>query len=71
MFSIDPVRVQSNMVLLDFTKSSMRASQARDLLAAEGVMIGMGMGDMLRAVLHIDLDDDAVDRASDIFHRVF
>ena len=71
MFSIDPARVQSNMVLLDFTKSSMRASQARDLLAAEGVMIGMGMGDMLRAVLHLDLDDDAVDSASDIFHRVF
>jgi threonine aldolase len=70
-FFVDLARVQSNMVLLDFSHSAVRASQAQALLAAEGVLVGMGMGDMLRAVLHIDVDDDAVDRAIDIFHRVF
>ncbi|MDT8325264.1 MAG: GntG family PLP-dependent aldolase [Bacteroidota bacterium] len=70
-FFVDLSRVQSNMVLLDFTQSAIRAARAQELLAAQGLRIGMGMGDMLRAVLHLDLDDDAVDRAIEIFHRVF
>ena len=70
-FTVDLDRVQTNMVLLDFSTSAMRATEAQRLLAGEGIVIGMGMGDMLRAVLHIDLDDAAVDRAINVFHRLF
>lgn len=70
-FFVDLSRVQSNMVLLDFTNSAMRATRAQEKLGEAGLLIGMGMGDMLRAVLHIDLDDETVDRAIEIFHRVF
>jgi threonine aldolase len=71
VFSVDPSRVQSNMVLLDFTGSAMRAAKAQELLAAEGILIGMGMGDMLRAVMHLDLDDGAIDRVIAVFHKLF
>ncbi|MCB2204217.1 aminotransferase class I/II-fold pyridoxal phosphate-dependent enzyme [bacterium] len=70
-FTVDIERVQSNMVLLDFTGAAMRAGEAQAKLAEEGIRIGMGMGDMLRAVVHIDLNDDDITRALEIFHRVF
>ena len=69
--SIDVARVQSNMVLLDFAGGPMRAQEAQRLLRGAGVEIGMGMGDSLRAVFHLDLDDDAVHRAIEVFHSVF
>lgn len=70
-FSIDPARVQSNMVLLDFGASHERAAEAQLRLRAAGVAIGMGMGDMLRAVFHLDLDDTALETSMDIFNRLF
>jgi threonine aldolase len=67
---IDRRRVQTNMVLLDFTNSDMKADRAQELLKERGVLIGMGMGASLRAVFHIDLNDDDVARAADICHDV-
>ncbi|MFZ1731916.1 MAG: GntG family PLP-dependent aldolase [Bacteroidota bacterium] len=69
-FKIQPERVESNMVLLDFTSSRMRAGEAQALLHEAGVEIGMGMGDMLRAVFHLDLDDEALNRATSIFNKL-
>jgi threonine aldolase len=70
-FRIDPARVQSNMVLLDFGASHERAAEAQLRLRAAGVAIGMGMGDTLRAVFHLDLDDAALEKAIRIFKSLF
>lgn len=70
-FQVDIARVQSNMVLLDFTGNAMRASEAQKRLREAGIDIGMGMGDMLRAVFHIDLDDRALEQSIDIFTKLF
>ncbi|MBR9975753.1 MAG: aminotransferase class I/II-fold pyridoxal phosphate-dependent enzyme [Bacteroidetes bacterium] len=69
-FGIDRARVQSNMVLLDFAGGPMRATEAQRRLHAEGVEIGMGTGDSLRAVFHLDLDTDAVERAIEVCRTV-
>ena len=69
-FTVDLERVQSNMVLLDFTGTAMRAADAQRLLHDAGIEIGMGMGDMLRAVFHIDLDDASLEEAIAIFTRL-
>lgn len=69
-FSIDLARVQSNMVLLDFAGGPMRATEAQRRLHAEGIEIGMGMGDSLRAVFHLDLDTDTVERAIEVCRKV-
>jgi threonine aldolase len=70
-FRIDLGRVQTNMVLLDFTGRAIRATSALSRLREEGVEIGMGMGDTLRAVFHLDLDDRAVEQSIDIFTTLF
>ncbi len=70
-FHIDPARIHSNMVLLDFSTSQETATEAQLRLREAGVAIGMGMGNMLRAVFHLDLDDAAVEKAIAIFKRLF
>jgi threonine aldolase len=60
---IDRARVQSNMVLLDFSDSELRPEAVQQSLLEQGVLIGMGMGHNLRAVFHIGLSDEDVDRA--------
>ncbi len=70
-FRIQPEKTESNMVLLDFSASDIRAEAAQQRLRESGIEIGMGMGDMLRAVFHLDLDDEILDRAISIFTTIF
>lgn len=70
-FHVDTERVQTNMVLLDFTASRITALQAQASLANAGIAIGMGMGNTLRAVTHLDLTDEDISRAIDIIHSCF
>ena len=70
-FFVDESRVQTNMVLLDFTTSALSPSRAMQMLAGSGILIGMGMGRALRAVTHIDLSDEDLQQAIDVFHKLF
>lgn len=70
-FHIDHDRVQSNMVLLDFTDSTMSATEAQAMLHDAGIAIGMGMGNTLRAVFHLDIDDAALDQSITTFTTLF
>jgi hypothetical protein len=49
----------------------MRASEAQARLREAGIDIGMGMGDMLRAVFHLDLDDRMLEQSIHIFTKLF
>ena len=70
-FFVDESRVQTNMVLLDFSGSALSPVNAMQRLAESGVMIGMGMGRALRAVTHIDISDEDLQHAIDVFHKLF
>ncbi|MBN1447183.1 MAG: aminotransferase class I/II-fold pyridoxal phosphate-dependent enzyme [Bacteroidetes bacterium] len=70
-FFVDESRVQTNMVLLDFSTSAISAQKAQKMLEQHGVRIGMGMGNVLRAVTHRDLTDADLHRAIDVFHKLF
>ncbi len=70
-FFVDESRVQTNMVLLDFSTSALSPQNAMQMLADSGIRIGMGMGRALRAVTHLDLSDDDLQQAVDVFHRLF
>ena len=61
--TVDVSRVQTNMVLLDFTDSTVRPEEMQEILRKRGLLIGMGMGAMLRAVFHRDLTDEDVELA--------
>lgn len=70
-FFVDESRVQTNMVLLDFTASALSTNRVMQLLADNGILIGMGMGRTLRAVTHLGLSDDDIRQAIDVFHKLF
>lgn len=70
-FFVDASLVQTNMVLLDFSKSAVSARRAQELLGQHGIRIGMGMGETLRAVTHLDLGDDDLEQAIRMFHKLF
>lgn len=70
-FFVDESRVQTNMVLLDFTASALSPNRAMQLLADNGILIGKGMGRALRAVTHLGLSDDDLRQSIKVFHKLF
>lgn len=70
-FHIDPARIHTNMVLLDFSGRPLTAAVAQQRLQDAGIAIGMGMGNTLRAVFHLDLDDAALEHSIDMFTQLF
>jgi threonine aldolase len=68
---VDPDRVRTNIVPLDFTKSTMDAPAVGAAARAEGVLVsvlGPGTG---RLVTHLDLDDAQTDRAAHVLTKIF
>jgi len=70
-FSIDLEHVETNMVVMDFSASDITPAEAQRRLADEGVLIGMGRGKSLRAVFHLDLGDEHLQRAVEVFKKLF
>jgi threonine aldolase len=62
-FSIDQARVQTNMVMLDFSASAVTADEAQRKLHEAGILIGQAGPGILRAVFHLDVTSDEVTRA--------
>jgi threonine aldolase len=58
----DPSSVPTNIVVLDVADASIVAAKARE----EGVLVSALGPRFLRLVTHLDVDDDAVDRAIDV-----
>jgi threonine aldolase len=69
-FEIDPLQVQTNMVLLRFT-GGRTAAEAQRNLETEGILIGQSAQDKLRAVFHLGISDVCTDRAIEVFKRLF
>jgi threonine aldolase len=70
-FSIDIEHVETNMVVMDFAGSEIGPATALERLAEAGVIIGMGRGKTLRAVFHLDLNDEQVELSIEIFKKLF
>jgi threonine aldolase len=63
--------VDTNFVMIDLSDSGMPAVEAVSRLKAEGVGIMHLDSTSLRAVTHLDVDDEGIDYALDAFRRVF
>ncbi|MFI5491995.1 threonine aldolase family protein [Actinoplanes sp. NPDC051859] len=59
----DPAAVRTNLVLLDLTKAALDAPALAAAAAEQGVLIAAMLPRTARLVTHLDLDDDATDRA--------
>jgi threonine aldolase len=63
--------VQTNIVVVDIKRSGMSVDQALLLLEKKGVLVVRFGRTTVRAVTHLDVDDQDVDRAVSAFGQVF
>jgi threonine aldolase len=67
---VDPASVETNMVLLQASKSGMTSAQLISGLRERGVLVAEGAPGMVRAVFHLDIDDEGLARACAAMVRV-
>jgi threonine aldolase len=60
---VDAVRVRTNIVPLDLTKAAHDAAALGQAARAQGVLVSVLGPRSARLVTHLDVDDDAIDRA--------
>ena len=67
---LSPVPPDTNTLRIDVVREGLPAEQVSSLLAERGVWI-LALGpDWLRAVTHLDVDDEGIDRAIDALREV-
>ncbi len=67
---VDPSSVQTNIVIVDVAASGLGSAAFVRAARDEGVMVGVKSARLVRAVTHLDVDDDDVDRAGRALARV-
>jgi threonine aldolase len=60
---VDPAQVRTNLVPVDLSKSRLDAPTLAAEAAERGVLIAAMLPGLARLVTHLDVDDDALDRA--------
>jgi threonine aldolase len=68
---IDLASVQTNIVVFDISRTGMNAGQAMEKCAARGLWLVSFGPTRLRAVTHLDVGDDGIERAVKILRTVF
>ena len=61
--------VETNFVQIDVEPLGLTREQATERARAEGVLISPTGPRLIRAVTHLDVDDDAVERAAELIPR--
>jgi threonine aldolase len=68
---IDLKTVQTNIVVLDIAKTKLNVPQAVEALKKRGVLVTPFGATILRAVTHLDVSSDDIERAIIIFREIF
>ncbi|MBO0870179.1 MAG: aminotransferase class I/II-fold pyridoxal phosphate-dependent enzyme [Micromonosporaceae bacterium] len=66
----DPARVHSNMVVLDLSSSTVDAMELAAAAQEQGVLVSPLGARLVRLVTHLDVDDDAIDRAVEVLKGI-
>jgi len=69
--SLDPDRVETNIVIFDISKTRRSPPQAVEALKKEGVLVVPFGKTLLRAVTHLDISAKAIEKAIAAFRKVF
>lgn len=69
-YSVDMEAVQTNIVFIDTSGTGLSEAEVSTALRGRGVLVNPMGRDMLRAVTHLDVDDDDIDRALEAFARI-
>jgi threonine aldolase len=65
---VDLTRVHTNIVMLDFERGTAQA--VVELAREEGVLLGTAGAHRVRAVTHLDIDRDGVQRAAKVISEI-
>jgi threonine aldolase len=68
--TIDPAKVQTNILVFDVSGTGMDANDIAKQLAAEGVLAGAFSSTVMRMCTHLDVNRAQIDRALEVFGRV-
>jgi threonine aldolase len=66
---VDPAEVETNIVILDLSDTSMDASTLDAACQAEGVLVSCVAPRRVRLVTHLDVDDAGTDHAIDVIRK--
>jgi threonine aldolase len=69
--SIDPLQVETNIVIFDVSQSQKTPAQVAEAMKAKGVLIHAFGKTQIRLVTHIDISDDDIEKAMKAFKVVF
>lgn len=69
--SVDLDTVQTNIIVVDVAKSGLTVDEAIIRLEKERVLVVPFGRTTIRAVTHLDIDNDDLDRAIEVFEKVF
>ncbi len=67
---IDPVKVQTNILILDVSGTGMAAGDISKKLAEQGVLASAFSSEIMRMVTHLDVDRAMIDKALEVMSRV-
>lgn len=67
---VEPMIPDTNIVMLDFPDGGISTGEVLSTLAAEGVLMVPFGPNRLRAVTHLDVDDDGITKALEVLGRV-
>jgi len=70
LFSIDLEAVQTNIVIVQVSSDKINAPEVSEMLRKEGVLC-LPMGNTIRMVTHLDVDDHGIDYAIQTLQRLF
>ncbi len=68
---IQPEEVETNIVVIDIAASGMTVEEVLLLLERKGVLVVPFGRTTVRAVTHLDIDDEDIERAIEVFREVF
>ncbi len=67
---VDPAGVQTNIVVLDLSATSLLAAGVAGAAREEGVLVSVLGPRTLRLVTHLDVDDEGIDRACTVLTKI-
>jgi threonine aldolase len=70
-FEIDPESVETNILIVDISGTNKSAEEILDKLKQGGILALALSNQKIRFVTHLDINRTAIDRAIDIFHKLF
>ncbi|UCE07694.1 MAG: low-specificity L-threonine aldolase [bacterium] len=70
-FRINPEHVETNIVVFDVSESGFSVTEVLDKMKAKGILMVRFGHTLIRAVTHLDISREDIEKTIQVFHRLF